>query len=144
MNGLVWIDQRVAKIVKLDSEDSKVEEIASDVDEGNVTGGYGSSKKYLGQDAVADNKMQARKTNQLKAFYGRVEQALSGLTGIVIVGPGETRLHFGNHLKDSNKGWNVLESKTLDSMTDNQLVAEAKAYFFGDSEKALQDSLNRN
>ncbi len=144
MNGLVWIDQRVAKIVKLDAQGGQLEEVQSEVEEGNVTGGYGSSKKYLGQDAVADDKMQERKNHQLNSFFDRVENALDGLTTIVVIGPGEARVHFGKHAEQANVGWSIVENKVSDSMTDNQLIAMAKAYFYGDSEKELQDALSRN
>ena len=113
------------------------------MEEGNVRGGYGSSDKHLGQDAAPDDKMQERKTQQMGAYFDRLEDSIKGLSSIVLIGPGEARGHFEKHLENSSSSWNILESKVSDSMTDNQLVAEAKGYFYGDSDKELQNALNK-
>tara|TARA_R110002072_G_scaffold32551_4_gene99196 strand:+ start:788 stop:979 length:192 start_codon:yes stop_codon:yes gene_type:complete len=56
----VWIDTRTAYLITCD-ETKDVVGILSDVEEVNESGGYGSSIKYLSQDAISPSKLAERK-----------------------------------------------------------------------------------
>jgi hypothetical protein len=125
----IWIDQREAIIVVL-TEKEKIHHILSHVTEGNVHGGYGSSKKYLPQDAVSETGLTRKKEQQLHDFYTRVVKRLPRLDSLYIFGPGSTGKKLQKEVeKVMEYKDRIVAVEPSDSMTLNQLRAKVREVF---------------
>ncbi len=111
---VIWIDSKHAKIFKLSPE--------------------GIVKKELSHHEVPpigkshDNYIN----NAEEHFFHEVTQSLGQPDELLVYGAGVAKLHFRNHLEKHNhkKLFEALVGvETLDSVTDNQILAASRAFF---------------
>lgn len=127
----IWLDSDKALLVHLKEGEASIEKIESEVEHYHPKGGYGSSNKQLGQDAVSESAYRERKDQQLKRYYHKVMDQVAASDELLICGPGEVKVWFNKELEntksfDQNK---IRAVESADSMTENQLVAYVKDYF---------------
>jgi len=124
----IWLDKRMAKII---DPNGQINEVGSDVEEFNASGGSGSKIKGGPQDVVQDGKYLEREKHQMKAYFNKLAHRISDAHTVVVFGPADTGRKFADELANKDK---VLSKKLVgvekaDSMTDNQLRAWVKEYF---------------
>lgn len=124
----IWLNQRNAYIINPDRDE--LSKVTSEIDEFNPKGGYGSSTPYEQQDAMSEQRFLRRKNQQQKKYFDLLCDEIKGASQILIMGPGETRIHFAKELekRPGFKG-KIVGNYPHDSMTKNQIMAAAKDYF---------------
>jgi hypothetical protein len=127
----IWIDKEKAHIVTLENKNEELHSIFSGVENFHPGGGSGTKGKGGPQDVVQDSKYLEREKHQLKAYFKKISEKLKDASEIVILGPGEVCKKLNNELKDnySNIGANIVDIKTTDKMTDNQLKAWLRDFY---------------
>ena len=126
----IWLDLREARIVFLTSDgEAEIKVIASEIDEGKAKGGSRSKTPWGPMDRVSEPSHQRRREQQIKDYLQRIVTALRGVSEVAIIGPGEAKIRFSQHLKDL-PGQNILIHKVeaADSnLTTKQLIAGFRA-----------------
>src|SRR6266851_3431765 len=117
----LWIDHKKAVIVFVAGKDTETKLISSDI------------KKHHRQSGVAtpaDDVRQRELTGLLNGFYEEVVSCISEAESILILGPGEAKGELRKRLEKDRLGRRIVEIQTADKMTDPQIVALVRGYFF--------------
>jgi stalled ribosome rescue protein Dom34 len=127
----IWIDKQKAHIVTIENDNEKFNTIESQVEDFHPTGGYGLGIRGSPQDAMAENKYMKREKQQLKSYFKEIVSEIKDSDALVIFGPAETKEKFSKELSEQYKNLSIKVSavKTVDSMTNNQVIAWVKDYF---------------
>ena len=126
----IWLDHKCAKIVNVDGPGESMVTLKADIDTSKAKGGSRSKDPYGPVITVSEKKHQAKKEQQVKAFFDQIADFVKDAESIAVFGPGELKSHFKNFLLDDSS----LKSKftgieAADSMTDNQVVAMVREYY---------------
>jgi hypothetical protein len=127
----IWIDKRIAKILTIDNGVEHFQTVESSIEEFRPKGGSGTRLKGGPQDVVQDSKFSEREKHQRKRFFNAISEKINSSDQIVIFGPAEMGEKLHSDLSESNASIydKVLEVKSADSMTDNQIKAWTRNYF---------------
>ena len=128
----IWLDFREAYIIELTESESKLKKVSSGIESFNPKGGSHSKMPWGSTDKISEGKYLARRKQQENAYYEELIKTLSEADELYIFGPAEAKDGLHNKIK-SNKGINVNIKgiRKVDSMTDNQKVAEVRSFFNG-------------
>jgi len=118
----LWIDHRRALIVTLTDKGQEVKQIYSGIQK-HVRAGGKTPLEASRQDVV-DRQFE----NQLRKFYGDILPYLQQAESIQIYGPGEAKKELEARLSKEGLKDRVLETKTMDKMTDRQVIAEIRRH----------------
>ena len=114
-NYVIWLDSEKAKIFALHPEEV--------------------SEKTLVRTEIRHHNAAEKEQNKHKnaeKFYHEVATALSSAHEVLLVGPGEAKVHFQAHLKNHHHaqvGSKIVGVETIDHPSDGQIVALAKKFF---------------
>ena len=127
----IWIDKRVAKIVKINNHLELFHTIDSSIEEYHPKGGSGTQLKGGPQDVVQDSKYLERVKHQEKAFFKDIVNYINSSDQLVIFGPAQMGERFFTEISEHYPAISrkVKGVKTADSMTDNQVRAWVRDYF---------------
>jgi len=121
----LWIDNRVAIIVKLTDEDEQITRIYSDAEK-QIRFEGGSRKDGL----QTTETIQGRKFDmQLNNYFDDVIANIRDAEMIQIFGPGEAKDGLLKRMENDNLKELIVKIETADSMTDNQVAARVREYF---------------
>lgn len=114
-NYVVWLDSAEAKIFELHPE--QVE-----------------AKSLVRREIRHHNGVEKQQNNHKNAekFFHEVAGAVSGAHEILLVGPGEAKVHFQSHLQRHHHpgiGEKIVGVETIDHPTDGQIIALGKKFF---------------
>lgn len=118
----LWIDHRKAVIVSISEKGEEVKQISSGIQK-HIRAGGKTPWEASQQDAV-DRQFE----NQVQKFYRDVIPHLRQAQTIQIYGPGEAKKELETRLVKAGLQDRVLETKTMDKMTDRQVVAEIRRH----------------
>lgn len=131
-NTGIWIDTREAVIVHLEKgEEVRIVHVFSDAERKPKVEGEKSKRTKRGGIGFDYESSQKNKfKEELKKFYARVIEALSGVDNLYIIGPAEAKLDLEKELKKNPE----LKSKILtvepcDSLTESQIIARIRLFF---------------
>lgn len=126
----IWIDKKVAHIVRCRGSKATLNSVYSDLEFYNPKGGSRSKTRWGPQQVVHDKKYLEREKNQLKAYFEKVIAAILNADSIAIYGPAETYLKLHAELKKHAKLHDkiTLVSRS-DSMSNNQFKALVKEFY---------------
>lgn len=116
-NYVVWLDSSEAKVFELHP---------TEVNEKTLR--RKEIRHHNGVEKEQNNHKDSEK------FFHTVAEALTGANEVLLVGPGDAKLHFKNHLERHHHteiGKKIVGTETVDHPTDNQIVALAKKFFKG-------------
>ena len=126
----VWVDHKLATIVLLSDAGQEVKKIAFDIGQPiHKIGGGRSKNTYTRNDFVADDKLQRKVASDRKDYYGDVLAALSGVSSVLIVGPGEAKGELSKQLKAKKVRGLTVRLETAGKMTDRQLATKVSQHF---------------
>ena len=130
----IWIDKREAKVVSIKNGNEHLETITSNIEDFHVGGGSGSRLKGGPQDVVQDSKYLEREGHQLTDFFKDIATSISGADAIVIFGPAQAGQKLDEELlkKYAPLHHKVKAVEKADNMTDNQIMAWVRDYYFTD------------
>jgi hypothetical protein len=119
----LWIDHRKAVIVSLTDKIEKTWRIIS---------GMEKHVRYSGgaREIAAEDQRDRRFTGHLYKYYDRVVSSIRNADSILILGPGEAKGELRTRLVDEALGGRVVGVETVDKITDRQLAARVRQYFF--------------
>jgi hypothetical protein len=139
----VWLDHRRAIVVRLVGDEATSQTIPSDVGgrPRRAGGSAGATAKATArapaggrragpQQAVAEDRLDRKRTQALRRYYGRVAAAVSGAGSIFVMGPGEAPGEFVAELKRDPRLAGALSGvESTDKMTEPQIVARVREKF---------------
>lgn len=120
----LWIDHKRAAIVVLDGGVEETRALLWNME---------SRTRYAGrkrvQEDVADNQRDRRIAGHQDKFYGQVTALIRDAGEILIMGPGEAKGEFAEHLERAGLGGRIVGIETADKMTDRQIAARIRQRF---------------
>ena len=127
----IWIDSAKAIIIQLKEGQHTLKEIASQVENRVQHEKEGDKGTFMGKQHVSDEKkFDRRKEQQLERFFEKVLSSIKGVGQLYVFGPGETKTKLAKKITEANELANTLKKvETADSMTQNQVIAQVKAFF---------------
>ena len=127
----VWIDHRQAVVVSLMGAESAVRVIESNVERHTrVHGGSRTANPTGPQEVVSESQRDGKYQHHLAAFYQAVQDLFGAPEKIAIFGPGEAKLEFEKHLRQSKKYQSRIACvEPADKLTSNQLIAKVRQFF---------------
>lgn len=114
-HAVVWLDHAQAKVFQFNTSDIQAKVLhAAAGHMPHKAGGVGAGKGHGDP-----------------AFFTSVEQALDGAGEVLVLGPGAAKQEFVHHVEKHAKSLakKIATVETVDRLTDNQIVAHARAYF---------------
>lgn len=131
-NAGVWLDNRKAIIVFVDTAGQSLQQIDSGV-EGRVrlSGGSRTRKTPYGpQDVVHDSKRDARYQQDLRKYFREIIRNVATVDKLILFGPGEAKQALMKEIEKSNVlAPKVVDIQTTDKMTARQIAAYVRAYY---------------
>jgi hypothetical protein len=127
----LWIDNAGALVVSLREDECTVQRIESLV-EGRfrLSGGSRSATPYGPQDVASDTRAEERRGHQLRRYYRQIITAIHGADAILLLGPGEAKLHLAKEIRRDKALARKLRSvEAADKMTERQFIARVKEFF---------------
>jgi hypothetical protein len=126
----VWIDHKQATIVLLSDAGHEIKKIAFDIGQPIPKKGGGRSKNtFTRNDFVAEDTRERKLASDRKDYYGDVLAALSGVSSVLIIGPGEAKKEICKLIQSKKVRRLAVELETADKMTDRQLAAKVSKHF---------------
>jgi hypothetical protein len=118
----LWIDHRKAVIVSVTDSVEETSLIRSDMEK---------HVRYSGaaQEDSAEDQRDTRFTGHLNNYYDHVISRIRDAESILIFGPGEAKGEFIKRLERESLRGRVVESETVDKMTDRQIAARVRRNF---------------
>jgi hypothetical protein len=118
----LWIDHKIAIIVILNEKGEEIKKIKSDMEKHvRFSGGA--------QESSEEDISERRFTNHLNEYYDEVIASISNASSILIFGPGEAKGELKKRLEDKKIKNLLIDSETVDKMTENQIAAKVREYF---------------
>ena len=118
MNGIVWMDQKEARIFEVDAD-----KVGPSI--------VNSPGRHIHRHA---NEVDLRVRNHPDddhRYFREVARALEGHGQVLLVGPAQTKLHFFKYVHESERqlAARIVGIESADHPTDAQLVAHLRSYF---------------
>jgi hypothetical protein len=118
----LWIDHKIAIIVILNEKGEEIKKIKSGMEKHvRFSGGA--------QESSEEDISERRFTNHLNEYYDEVIANISNASSILIFGPGEAKGELKKRLEDKKIKNLLIDSETVDKMTENQIAAKVREYF---------------
>src|SRR5262249_19126208 len=125
---VLWLDNQKAYVVTMHDEEIKTSVIHSNVESKHrSTGGRKTRTPYGPQDKLSSNSYTRKRDNHLKKYYAEISNSISGAENLLILGPGESKIHLKKYLLEKPSFSSTkLIVENADKLTKNQLVAKIK------------------
>ena len=117
----LWIDHKKAVVVFVDGRDTELKVISADIEKHH---------RQSGVTTPADDLRQRALTGDLNRFYDEVVDCIRDTESILVLGPGEAKGELSKRLEKDNLSRRIVGIKTSDKITDKQIVALVRGYFF--------------
>ena len=128
----IWLDFKNAFIITLKEKSVDVQTIDSDIEDYNVKGGARSKQPWGPMDKTSESKYLERRKQQAKKYYAHIKDRVQDADMLYIFGPAEAKVGLEKAMmEDNNFKPKIQAVETADSMTQNQMVAEVRAFFTG-------------
>ncbi|PLX46406.1 MAG: hypothetical protein C0609_00690 [Deltaproteobacteria bacterium] len=125
----LWVDHNKAYLITLKGERETRTRFDADFDK-ERTASYGSA------DRLPEKKVERRRMNQLKGWYGELVRALTSADRIYIFGPGKAKNELLIALEEEEEvASKVVGVDPADAMTENQMAAKVRS-FYGNADKS--------
>jgi stalled ribosome rescue protein Dom34 len=117
-HAVVWLDHAQAKVFQFNPTDVQAK----------VVHAHGGAQGHIHHRAGVTGSGHSHGD---PAFFKSVEDALSGVSEVLVLGPGAAKQEFVHHIGEHAKplAKKIAAVETVDHLTDNQIVAHARAYF---------------
>jgi hypothetical protein len=127
----IWIDKEKAILITLFNGDHVIKNIESDIVTKERDSGESKDFTKFGNQFLNSEKKKANKLKQQTDNYlGKVILDIKKSDEVVIFGPAKMKTELEKVIRNNNDvSGKLLEVKTVDKMTENQLVAWVKEYF---------------
>ncbi len=130
----IWLDYKEAFVIPLFDEmegQPAIRHIVAEIDMGATKGGIAPKVPYGPQGGVSEREMLDRRKHQEKIYFEKILKEIDPVTDeLFIFGPAEAKLGL-KKIMEQIKHYRpaVLEVRTSDKLTRNQMVAEVRKFF---------------
>lgn len=126
----IWIDHRKAFIIEIDGKLATTKEVESKVEKlpKRTEAVGGNPSRQLSEPPADDRRFHAYQ-EKLNKYYDSLLPIVSEAESVLILGPAEAKVEFGKRLAAAGLSEKVKEIESMDSLTENQIVARVKEYF---------------
>ena len=127
----IWIDQRDAILVQLSDADraETITHFRSEAEKQPRRSGDRTTGDFEPLNVEADDTQDRKFNADLAQYFDAIAAQLTAIERLLIVGPGEAKVHFRKHLESGYRAPQSVSVETTDRLTDAQLVAKVKDYF---------------
>lgn len=127
----VWLDKEKAIIINLTGGKHIVKTIESEIDtRERYPGETKRFGRFGGQFLSMENKKKNRAKKQTVQYLKTIVAEIEKSDELVLFGPAEMKKELEKKIRENNKlSHKLLNVKSADSMTENQLVAWVKRYY---------------
>jgi hypothetical protein len=126
----LWIDHRKASIVAITDKGEEIRLIISKAEKQLRRSGDSPLKgHYEPQQVPAADSRQKTLTGHLNIYYDAVIASIRDAEAILIFGPSDAKDEFKKRLKKNKLDGRIVDSETVDKMTDRQIVSKVRKYF---------------
>jgi len=127
----IWIDGGGAMLVFMNGDEISIERIESGVESRYRTSGGSRGKTPYGSQIVAsEGKAEQRRKQQYSRYFRKVFEAIRRAGDILVLGPGETKLHLATAIhKEPALSNRLRKVETCDRLTERQVVVKVKTFF---------------
>ncbi len=126
----VWIDREHAIVVLINGNDEELKSFHAGTDEPFPQNAETRGRhQYTRNDFVAEDKIERKKSITRRGMYDSVTRYVGEVDAIYVLGPGEAKKEFQNHLSKTLPSKVHVELETSDKMTDPQLAAKVREHF---------------
>ena len=127
----VWIDRRKAVIVAATDEGEEMGLTISKIEKQLRRSGDSPLKgPYEALQVPADDSREKKLTGQLNIYYDAVIASIRVADAILLFGPGEAKGELQERIEKSRLRGRIVAVETVDKMTDRQIAAKARQYFW--------------
>lgn len=123
-HAVVWLDHAEARVFEMNAASAELKVVHAHADVHGTA--HGSPRVHHKASVIGSGKVQDE-----PAYFGQVAAELEGSTEILLLGPGVAKQEFVRHLqvRIPSVARRIVRVETADRMTDNQIVAHARAFF---------------
>jgi hypothetical protein len=135
----IWIDHKKAILVSIEGDQTTVERIESHAESHfRPSGGWKAAGTSVAQSVSKEQKADERRKHQFHNFYQMVIKEAGKAENIFIFGPGEAKLELAKEIKKiKNKLNRIAAVEASDRLTENQIVAKVRSFFFESENRHL-------
>lgn len=124
----VWIDTQKAVIISLNGDNNNIETILSEIEtRERVDGEVRSNSRFGDQHIDSEKNKESRLKEQRKLFLNEVGDKLKEAGELVFFGPAGMKHQLEKQSKLRKK---IVGIERADSMTENQMAAWVRDYFY--------------
>jgi hypothetical protein len=127
----IWLDIANATIITLKGKNQDVVHIESNI-ENRIHHSKESDKgSWLGTHHINDEKkFEERIKHQLQHYFDEIISHLKNVDELYVIGPAQTKIKLGKIISGIKALADIpLQIETVDSITENQIIAKVKDYF---------------
>lgn len=127
----IWLDQRNAIVVQLsgDGDSETIARFQSEAEKQQRRAGDRPSGTFEPLNVVADDRTDRKFKADLGNFFDEIASQLQSIDSLLILGPGEAKVHFRKHLEAGYRAPKHVAVETADQMTDREIVAKVREFF---------------
>jgi stalled ribosome rescue protein Dom34 len=118
----LWINHQKAVIFSLADEGAGIKRISSELEND-------AQLSIDAQKESSENHGKKYAIDHLSHYYDEVFSYIRNAESILIFGPGGAKLELQRRLKNVELHGNIVAIETVDTMTDNQIVAKVRQHF---------------
>ena len=127
----IWVDKEKAVLVTLVNGNHSIQNVESDITTKNRDSGEGKDfGKFGNQFLNSEKKKESKHQHQTANFLKKIISAIEKTDEIVIFGPAEMKIELEKMILNNNEiADSLLDVKTSDNITENQIIAWVKGYY---------------
>lgn len=127
----IWLDSANATIITLKGKNQDVKHIESNIENRIHHSKESNQGTRLGIHHVNDEKkFEERIKHQLQHYFDEIIDHIKNADDIYIIGPAQTKIKLGKTISGIKNLADIpLNIETVDSITENQIIAKVKDYF---------------
>ena len=127
----IWIDQRDAILVQLSDADraETITQFRSEAEKQTRRSADRTTGAFEPVNVEADDTRDRKFNADLAQYFDAIASQLTTIEQLLIVGPGEAKVHFKKHLETGYRAPQTVTVETADRITDAELVAKVKDFF---------------
>ena len=119
----LWIDHREAVVVTVSKAGEEIKRISSDTEKQ-------SRFSANAPEGLPEDRRDRRFGEHLHQYYAEVIAAIRDADSILILGPGEAKGELEKQLTHEKLSGRIVGIESADKLTEPQIVAKIRKYFF--------------
>lgn len=133
----IWIDRQHAILVSITEHAQEISHFAVDAPESfPATNESNAQHSYTPRDFQPEDRVERKEQAARKKMFDSVLGSIMGVESLLLLGPGEAKKEFAEHIKSKRLKKLHVEIETSDKMTEPQLAARIRQHDFAEPNRA--------